>query len=83
MEIDNLDGDYKKPPGAAIIRSRILKEDVIVVVDRKLISALRKEYPDLVIYTPSEIDHMEQFKGNHKAIKDIHTAKKMFNGKIY
>ena len=86
MNISDIEEEQKKPakpPGAAIIRSGLLKEDIIVVCDKKLIPDLKREYPGLVIYTPNEINRLCELSPDREELKLLHKAKKEFNGKIY
>ena len=73
----------EKDAYAAIIRSKILDEDIIVLKDKNMLKKLQKEHPGVVIYSPAEIDDMERFKGDHDAIRKIHAAKKLFEGRLY
>ncbi|MCK5012210.1 MAG: hypothetical protein KAS66_00160 [Candidatus Omnitrophica bacterium] len=73
----------EKDAYAAIIRSKILDEDIIVLKDKKMLKKLQEEHPGVVIYSPAEINEMERFKGDHDAIRKIHNAKKMFEGRLH
>ena len=68
---------------AAIIKSKILDETIIILKDRNKLNEIKEEFPDTVIYLPSEIRNLARFKGDADALRQIHAAKKKFEGWIY
>lgn len=76
------DPEEPRVPYAAIMRSAVLGEDIIIVNDRDKVDSLEREYPDLVMYSPHEIDQLYKFKDEPDDVRLIHFAKKEFCGRI-
>lgn len=96
MELNDLDLNDQVPeespaaeqvveqkPYAAIIRSKVLGEDIMILKDRTMLNKCREDHPGMVIYLPDEIKILDQFKDDESVIRIFHIAKKEFGGWIY
>ncbi len=66
-----------------LIESNLLDgEKILLAFEKKSLKKLKRQFPDIVIYFPPEINELYQHKDDKEFIKKIHLVKKEFNGWI-
>ena len=66
-----------------LIRSRLLDgERIVMVFEEKVLREIREEFPDIAVYTPSEVKDLYKYRDDSEFIKRVHLVKKGVDGQI-
>ncbi|MFH0910966.1 MAG: hypothetical protein V1918_05640 [Planctomycetota bacterium] len=67
-----------------VIESAVLGgERIVIALEDRFVPAARAQYPDLAVYSPSEIEELDRtWNGEAEFVRKVHAVKKAFNGLV-
>ena len=79
---DQPDADDQLDRRCVEIAFETLGEHIVVALREDAVDVAQRTHPDLVVYGPEEVEHLQSQNATDEMLRAVHVAKKELSGKV-